>query len=211
MTCYCGSLKPFVAPFPVGILQHPYEQRNAIATARMAHLSIQNSRLFVGRDFTAHLGVNALLSDTTFRHVMLYPGPDAMDLDDCFQQSPVPDERELFVWVLDAKWQHVHQMLRMSDNVAKIPMVRFDPVHESRFIIRKQPKPFCLSTIESIHVVIDHFFKVRNMPNQEHHALLDVFQFLVQQQLEFARVRQDNRHIRNKSLWRVQNQDVSPT
>ena len=199
VTCYCGVLRPFAAPFQFGILQHPYESRNAIATARMAHLSVQNSHLFVGIDFSNHRAVNGLLADESLRHVMLYPSPEATQLEECFSDAPSHDSRNLFFWLLDAKWQHVRKMLRLSRNLADVPMVKFSPDRVSQFIIRKQPKAVCLSTIESIHLVIDRYFIQKQMPNQEHQALLDVFQFLVQQQLEFARVRQDFRHKRHKA------------
>lgn len=196
VTCYCAALRPFAAPFPIGILQHPYEAQNAIATARMAHLSVTNSKLFVGKDFSEDRRVNELLDDPKFYHVMLYPSPEAVELEECFSDINTQDKRSLFVWVLDAKWQHVNQMLRLSPNLRRIPMVRFTPDKESQFIIRKQPKKLCLSTIESLHLVIDRYFKQTKAPNREHHALLDVFQHLVQQQLEFARVVGAFRHVR---------------
>lgn len=197
VACYCKALRPFTAPFGVGILQHPYEARNAIATARMTHLSIKNSNIFVDIDFSKNMAINALLADQSLRHVMLYPSPDAMDLNQCFGEANADDGRQLFVWVLDAKWQHVNQMLRLSRNLQSIPMVKFNPDKESQFIIRKQPAAICLSTIESIHLVIDRFFAHKSLPNQEHHALLDVFQYLVRQQLEFARVIGFRRHRRS--------------
>ncbi len=206
VACYCKALRPFTAPFGVGILQHPYEARNAIATARMTHLSIKNSQIFVDIDFSKNVRVNELLADRSLRHVMLYPSRDAVDLSECFGEADVETgaemgretggSRQLFVWVLDAKWQHVNQMLRSSPNLQAIPMVKFNPDRESQFIIRKQPAAMCLSTIESIHLVIDRFFAQKGLPNQEHHALLDAFQYLVQQQLEFARVIGFRRHRR---------------
>jgi len=200
VACYCKTLRPFTAPFGVGILQHPCEAQNAIATARMTHLSIKNSQIFVDIDFSENKRVNELLADKGLRHVMLYPSPDAVDLKECFGEAGADAReatgggRQLFVWVLDAKWKHVNQMLRSSPNLQTIPMVKFNPDRESQFIIRKQPEAICLSTIESIHLVIDRFFAQKGLPNQEHHALLDSFQYLVQQQLEFARVVGFRRH-----------------
>ena len=203
VACYCKALRPFTSPFPIGILQHPYEAQNSIATARMTHLSVLNSKIFVGKNFTYDSRVNELLDDPKWCHVILYPSQEAMDLDECFKGEPSIDARPLYVWVLDAKWQHVNAMLRLSPNLRKIPMIKFNPDRESQFIIRKQPKAVCLSTIESIHLVIDRYFSLKGMPNQEHHALLEVFQYLVQQQLEFARVKNDNRHIDNKNRRRA--------
>ena len=194
-----------MSPFPVGILQHPYEARNAIATGRMAHLSVTNSHLFVGKDFSEDRRVNALLADKSYRHLMLYPSPTAIDLEDCFASTAALDPRQIFIWVLDAKWQHVNQMLRLSPNIRSIPMIKFKPEQESQFIIRKQPKALCLSTIESIHVVINRYFVVKKLPNVEQQALLDVFQYLVQQQLEFARVVGASRHNYRRGSFKRKN------
>lgn len=200
VACYCKALRPFFAPFSVGILQHPYEARNAIATGRMTHLSVENSVLFVDKDFSDHRGLNALLADKTLRHVILYPSSNAAELDVCFNESAPLDHRRLFFWILDAKWQHVNQIMRLSKNLHSIPMVKFNPDRESQFIIRKQPKPICLSTIEAVHLVIDRYYAYKGLPNREHSALLDVFQFLVQQQLEFAKTMGNFRHIRNRRI-----------
>lgn len=200
VACYCTAIKPFAAPFEVGILQHPYEFRNAIATGRMTHLSILNSHLFVGIDFSSHQAVNRLLNDSSYRHVILYPGIDATPFEEVVAVPSEVDGRRLFVWVVDAKWQHVHQMFRRSPNLRAIPMTKFTPTIQSQFIIRKQPDSFCLSTIESMHFVIESFNRHRGVVCNEHAALLDAFQFLVQQQLEFARTRQDSRHRRNKEI-----------
>ena len=179
----------------------------------MTHLSIKNSKIFVDIDFSKNVRVNELLADQSLRHVMLYPSRDAVDLSECFGEADVETgaemgretggSRQLFVWVLDAKWQHVNQMLRSSPNLQAIPMVKFNPDRESQFIIRKQPAAMCLSTIESIHLVIDRFFAQKGLPNQEHHALLDAFQYLVQQQLEFARVVGFRRHRRRGHSERI--------
>lgn len=204
VTCYCTALRPFTAPFPIGILQHPYEARNAIATARMTHLSILNSQIFVGPDFTNDSRVNALLNDPRYRHVMLFPSPEAIELDDCFAEAAANDSRQLYVWVLDAKWHQVKQMLRLSSNIREIPMVKFTPEKESQFIIRKQPKTLCLSTIESVHLVLDRYFARIQSDNQEHHGLLTVFQHLVQQQIDYAKVVGDFRHARRRPRFRPQ-------
>jgi DTW domain-containing protein len=200
VTCFCQELRPFTSPFPVGILQHPFEAQNTIATARMAHLSIKNSKIFVDQDFSENTAALRALKDENFIHYMLYPSPDAMDIKDCFEQSTLPGSKPMCFWVLDAKWQQVPKMLRLCSLLNKIQKVKFIPTTQSQFIIRKQPSQHYLSTIESIHHVIDQYFKFIESPCQDHEGLTYVFQYLVQQQIKFAKENQNNRHIRNKAI-----------
>lgn len=192
------------------ILQHYDEARNAIATARMAHLSMTNSRLIVGNHFGDDAAVNALIADTSQRNVVLYPKKNALPIEQVFADEAAGDSRPLVFWVLDAKWSKVPKMLRLSPNVCSLPMVAFSPQCQSRFQIRRQPHPACLSTIEAIHAVIDRYVSVRQVVGVDHQALLDVFQFFVDQQLAFvsaddkrhaaAKQKRSARQLRNTSL-----------
>lgn len=200
-TCYCHALRPFVAPASFVILQHYEEARNAIATARMAHLSIRNSEIIVGRSFAGHPRVDALIAAPERRNVMLYPSPDAMPIEALLEDG-ARDPRPLAFWVLDAKWAQVPKMLRLSPNVRAIPMVRFTPDRASFFQIRKQPHPSYLSTIESIFLVIERLQRAQASSSTAHHALIDVFRYLVEQQLAFVDVDRDVRHRAAKALRR---------
>ena len=200
VTCLCSVISSFVSPISFAILQHPAEAQNPIATARMAKLSIENSYLFVDQDFSQNSLVNELLKNDDHSHYMLYPSPTAQSLDSCFEEIITnPNKRPLF-WVLDAKWKDVPKMIRLSSNIQKIPLVKFAPLVSSQFIIRKQPNSHCLSTIESIHLVIDSYCKKFNVSFQKHQGLLNVFNHLVQQQIEFAKTHQNNRHQQNKII-----------
>jgi DTW domain-containing protein YfiP len=145
VTCFCSQLKPFTAPFSFVIVQHLDEARNPIATARMAHLSIINSRLILDNDFSQNRGVDKLLSDSSSTHVMLYPSPDAVELDDVLNGKFKPCDNQVFeddkelkplvFWVLDTTWSYTNKMLRLSPSLKSIPMVKFDPDISSKFII----------------------------------------------------------------------------
>jgi DTW domain-containing protein YfiP len=197
-TCYCHVLRPFAAPVEFVILQHNYEAKNSIATARMAHLSLTNSRLVIGRDFDGDARVDRLLAEPGRRNVLLYPRADAEPLDDVLAASLPPGAEPLVLWVLDAKWSHAPKMLRLSPAVRALPATAFVPVQESRFRIRKQPNAKCLSTIEAIHTVIDRHAALAGHAGREHDALLDVFQHLVLQQLDFCDWERESRHAASK-------------
>jgi DTW domain-containing protein YfiP len=197
-TCYCHVLQPFAAAIELVILQHQDEAKNSIATARMAHLSITNSRLIIGNAFDGDARVDRLLARPGARNVMLYPRADAEPLDSVLETSLAPDAEPLVLWVIDAKWSHVPKMLRFSPNVRALPATAFVPSRTSRFRIRRQPDAKCLSTIEAIHTVLDRHAALRGATERPHDSLLDVFQHLVTQQLGFCDWQTESRHAAGK-------------
>lgn len=193
-TCYCMALKPFESPIEFVILQHFAEFHNPIATGRMANLAMTNSRLFVGREFGGDARIDALIAGKSRRNLLLYPGRDAQPLEDVIDELSEPGAKPPVFWILDAKWSQASKFLRLSPNVKQIPMVKFAPPRASTFQIRKQPKPAYVSTIETAFLVIDKYIQQQGLDFQAHHALLEVFQYLVQQQLGFVNLEKDTRH-----------------
>lgn len=182
VTCYCERLKPFASRPRFVILIHRNEHRRAIATGRMAHLSLTNSLLFEGTDFTHHDGVNAVLSDPKLHPVVLYPSKDSVPLG----EYPFPPDREPVVFVVDGTWRTAVRMRRESTNLHGLPYVSLAPTDPSGFLVRKQPRPECLSTIEAIHAAIDTFATPGEPRPQR--SLLEVFHWMVQSQYEFTPV-----------------------
>jgi len=52
--CWCQNLVAQKTRAQFVLLQHPREARNPMGTARMAHLSLEGSRLLAGIDFSAN-------------------------------------------------------------------------------------------------------------------------------------------------------------
>jgi DTW domain-containing protein YfiP len=187
-TCYCAELKPFVSPLSFVIVQHLDEARNPIATARMAHLSILNSKLIMDKDFPANNEVDALLKNPGVENVMLYPGIDADSLESLLNKPTESSTRPPVFWILDTTWSHTSKMLRLSPSLKAMRKIKFEPDMSSQFQVRRQPNPKCLSTIESIYLVIERWRKLHDQNFADHQSLLKVFQYMVNQQLEFSRV-----------------------
>lgn len=191
-SCYCNSIEAFDPGIQFVILIHPIELRRRIATGRMSHLSLQNSKLIMGQDYSQNAQVNALVQDPTLQPLILYPGPQSTNL------TPLSglERRGLLktglrpvIFVIDGTWATARKMMRLSDNLQTLPRLCFTPEKPSNFRVRKQPKPGCYSTIEAIHAVIDLFgprpgFDFAQRP---HDALLRVFDQMVERQLEFIR------------------------
>src|SRR4051812_14784690 len=90
-TCFCHRIRAFVSDPELVILIHPREARNRVGTARMLHLSVTNSRMIDGADFTRDDRVNELIADPALHCAILYPGPQSLDLTHCS-----PDEARAF-------------------------------------------------------------------------------------------------------------------
>ena len=136
-------------------LMHPYEfKRVKAATGRLTHLCLADSELHVGIGFDRHDAVQSLLHDPANFPVMLYPTHDARDLSK--GELPAADfaGRRLVVFLLDATWRQVRRMWRESTTLHRLPRIMFSNAAPSRYVIKRQPEPGCLSTLEATHELL---------------------------------------------------------
>lgn len=137
------------------ILMHPYEHKRVKAnTGRLTHLCLADSELHLGIGFDEHEAVQALINDPRNFPVLLYPGRDSRDLSK--GELPVADlaGRRLVVFLLDATWRLVRPMFRTSLSLQRLPRIMFTNAAPSRYIIKRQPEPGCLSTLEAAHELL---------------------------------------------------------
>jgi DTW domain-containing protein YfiP len=137
------------------ILMHPYEYKRVKAnTGRLTHLCLADSELHLGIGFDEHEAVQALINDPRNFPVLLYPGRDSRDLSK--GELPVADlaGRRLVVFLLDATWRLVRPMFRTSLSLQRLPRIMFTNAAPSRYIIKRQPEPGCLSTLEATHELL---------------------------------------------------------
>ena len=150
--CWCGSIQPMQTRTKFVFLMHPKEfKQEKAATGRLTHLCLAGSELHVGIGFEEHAPVQALLRDPQLFPVLLYPGPHARNLSTGQLSASELGGRRLAVLVLDATWSLGRKMLRLSPSLQRLPRVLFTPAEPSRFVIKQQPHPSCLSTLEAIH------------------------------------------------------------
>lgn len=190
--CYCSLIAPFESDPRFIILSQPREAKHRLGTGRMAHLCLANSLLFEGVDFSADKRVNREIDDPANCPVLLHLSSSSINLSRLpwsQRQSLFSSNRKPVVLVLDGTWKSVRKMIRVSENLAGLPMIRFDPPTPSAYRIRREPRPQCYSTIEAIHQVIELF-----TPRLDHQApslqpqdnLLAVFRSVIERQLTFT-------------------------
>jgi len=186
VSCYCAHIQAFSSSPEFVILIHKAEAKRGVATGRMSHLCLKNSKLIEGRTFANNTRVNAILNDPEVYPVLLYPSQDAINLSDVpreQRQGLFPSDKRLVVFVIDGTWGHSKRMKRLSPNINKLPTICFTPPVESGFYVRQQPDPFFYSTIEAIHQVLDLFSPEAE---KQHQNLLEVFAAMVETQLSFG-------------------------
>lgn len=190
IACLCAEIRSFKSDPELVILIHPRETKRAIGTARLAHLAICNSLLFRG-DATvvdADSRIQRLIEDDRRKSVVLFPGPGSLDLDD--EQSDLAPLRSapqgLRVFVIDGTWSEARKIVQRSRALRDLPQIMFRPERPSRYRIRKQPKPVCVSTIEAIHALLERCSArgLGRLPaSHAHDGLLDVFDRMVDMQI----------------------------
>lgn len=153
--CWCGTITPMATRTKFVFLMHPYEHKRVKAnTGRLTHLCLSDSELHLGIGFDEHEAVQALINDPKNYPVLLYPGPEARDLSKGELHAADLAGRRLVVFLLDATWRLVRPMLRTSLSLQKLPRIMFSNAAPSRYVIKRQPEPGCLSTLEATHELL---------------------------------------------------------
>lgn len=198
--CYCSTIKMFDPKIKFVILIHPVEERRRIATGRMTHQCLINSELIAGQDYSNNQRVNDIIDNPNYSSVILYPGRNSVNLTvDPDLQSPTANRIFLpsktpVIFVIDGTWATAGKMVRQSSNLSHLPRICFTPPAPSQFRVRKQPKPECYSTIEAVHHTIELLGDKVGFPIQDrkHDNLLEVFNKLVETQIQFVQEAYDN-------------------
>ncbi len=162
---------------------HPKEaKKQKVGTGRLTRACLPNSEIRVGIDFSNDSRIAEILGDSRYESVLLYPGGRKLE-----HRVSAPAVKPLQVLVLDATWPSAKTMLTRSANLRNLPRLSIDPAAPSRFRIKQQPGELCLSTIESVHRVIEEADRVgEENTDGAHRVLLDVLDALVKQQMECA-------------------------
>jgi DTW domain-containing protein len=158
------------------ILQHPREHEKAVNTARIAALALPSAELVVGVDFSSSRVVNEAIASRERPAVLLYPGPQARDLERDPPSGPVT------LVVVDGTWHQARSLLRKNPHLLALPHYAFAPDKPSEYRIRREPRPEYVSTIEALACALP---LLEGEPAR-FAALLAPFRAMVELQLSYA-------------------------
>lgn len=186
LTCVCALLRPFDTNSRFVILMHPMEfKKEKVGTGRFSHLVLKNSEVIVDVSFDKNPRFLELLEDQNYQSFVLYPGAETIQLGTDELKSKLSKKAQFFV--IDGTWPCAKKMMKLTTKLHTLPRVSFDSSKESAFLIKHQPLPGCLSTVESIHQVILELNRMRIESTDGHEKnLLEVFQHTVNQQIHLA-------------------------
>lgn len=188
-SCLCDHIKPFETRAKIVILIHPMEaKKEKLGTGRITKASIKNCELIMGIDFTADSRVNELIHDDRYLPLVLYPGENAISATHPSENDiKILSEKIPLIFVIDGTWPCAKKMMKLSSNINTLPRISFVTERTSQFLIKHQPHKMALSTLESIHVLLDDLKnnKLEALTN-EHDSLISLFQTMVQKQIDIA-------------------------
>ena len=186
-TCICKYISTLHTKTRFIILMHPKEyKKEKKGTGYMTNLQLENSEIIVGVDFTNNKRVNEILAKENSAFFLLYPGKESFNL-----STSKKTEIHTFIgtnvniFILDGTWPCARKMLKLSTNLQALKRVSFDNQIKSRFIIKQQPDPLCLSTIESVYTVLN-LLKEVDLEQCDTKNFLIPFEKMIEYQLEYT-------------------------
>src|ERR1039458_7472336 len=181
--CFCADLKPVATKTRVVILQHPRERDVGIGTVRLARLGLAACELRRDVDFSNDPVVRQVL--TSGNAYLLFPGPDAIDVETVDFSSPIT------LVVLDGTWTQAQKIGRANPGLAALPRLRLSPLAPSLYgQIRREPAAHSVATIEAIAHVLGYLEKDR----ERFAEFLRPMAAMVERQLYFVTEVASNRH-----------------
>ena len=182
VTCFCHLIKPFVSDPEFVILIHPKELKIRVNSGRMAHLCLKNSYLIDGICFDDNKKVLSIIKDPLNDCYLLHPGHGALPY--CGVKKKASRGRKTVFFVLDATWHLARKMYKQSEILKTLTKIEISPQNPSRFIIKKQPEKGYVSTIEAIYLLLEESYA--SLEDRPHQNLMEVFDYMVNQQVEWA-------------------------
>lgn len=174
--CFCSTVELIDSSLELIILQHPSEQNRPMGTAKILALSLPNSHLFVGENFSNHKEFNILLNDEKFDHFLLYPSEDAIGL--AHYQRHYSNHNKQRVIILDGTWKKAYKMWQLSSNLHALPRVMLPTALKGNYRIRKAPKENALSTVEAGYHLLSLW-----QPERDFSSLITTFEQMVEFQI----------------------------
>jgi DTW domain-containing protein YfiP len=183
----CGYVNPIETKTKFVILMHPKEFKKVKnGTGHLTHLSLKNSELFVGIDFTNNGAINEIIS--TYQSYILYPSKDAINISvkSIDFEKNIDNTKDMAIFIIDSTWACSLKMIRESKNLQNIKHISFETSRVSQFKIKEQPAEYCLSTIESTLIVLELLKKweIESLHKDDLDKFLNPFYKMIDYQIE---------------------------
>ena len=150
-SCMCEYINTVDTETKFVILMHPKEFKKVKNnTGFFTHLSLSNSELFIGIDFSEHKRINEIIA--SHESYILFPSSNATNLS---HTHPKKGKKPLAVFLIDSTWGCTKKIFTLSRNLNRLKHMSFTTTQTSKYDIKVQPNEAYLSTIESTLVVLE--------------------------------------------------------
>ena len=194
-SCMCEHIDPINTNTRFIIIMHPKEfKKTKNNTGRFTHLSLPNSKIYIGIDFNHNDEINSIINDTNNNCFVLYPDTNSIKLN---HQTIKKENKKNVIFIIDSTWPCSNKILAVSKNISALAKVSFEHTKSSAYKIKTQPNEYCLSTIESTLCLLKllHFHTIENIPQKSFDNFLKPFKKMVEYQVDCA-MKSDGRNPR---------------
>ncbi len=165
-SCFCNKITPYNNRLKVVILQHPQEKTKVLNSARLIHLMLKNSSIFVGLSW-ANFKKVAGPEEIPSQWGVLYLKPDQKEIVTPLsitspKKLPVNDFSFLKgIVAIDGTWKQSKTLWWRNAWMLKLNRISLNPDHLS---LRPQVKAEGLSTIEAVAFALEHLCEKPEIP-----------------------------------------------
>ncbi len=195
--CLCTLIEKFSTKVEIIILIHPMERkREKMGTGLLSHRTLQNSQLIMGINFDENTVVQEILHHPDNQCYILYPGTqNTINLTTEIPGRTTVDKlyslkKNIKIFVIDGTWPCAKKMMKLSTSLHRIPRLSFTVQESSQFKIKAQPDQLCLSTIESIQILLRELMRIgveNDSLEQSIQSMLGPFLKMVEFQIQCAK------------------------
>lgn len=186
--CLCSMLTEIDTQFEFRILMHPKEyKKEPIGTGKYTNKILKKSKLIIDATFDENKELQNLIHNDRYQCFLLYPGEESINISKEELAPNLEPHKIPMLFIIDGTWACAKAMMRDSLCLHHLPRISFDHSITSRFHIKLQPADYCLSTIESVYVLLAELEKqgIENIGDDKE-ILLKTLDQLVTKQVECA-------------------------
>ena len=184
-SCFCKYLEPFNPGIKFVFLMHPKEaKRQRTGTGRLAHAALIDSEIITGIDFSNNKRLCELLSNEQYYPVLLYPNENAWHSKKTGFKEEI-GKKKLLAIIIDSTWFCSKKMIKCNSNLLALPKLSFSGSYSSIFTFKKEPRPECVSTIETCYYLIQEMKEAEIInKNINPDSLMTAFKEMIKFQLQ---------------------------
>ena len=182
-SCMCEYINAIDTKTKFIILMHPKEFKKVKNnTGFFTHLSLSNSEVFIGIDFSEHKRINEIIA--THESYILFPSLNAVNLSEESSHLNLNRDKPMAIFLIDSTWACTKKIFTLSKNLNKLKHMSFTTDVTSQYQIKVQPESNYLSTIESTLVVLKLLNKrrVENIKEDKLDGFLNPFFKMIEYQ-----------------------------